>query len=117
MITSSQNPKLKLVRTLQGRAKERHEADAFVLEGVRLVEEALKANWQFQFVLFSDGLSERGEELIRALTANHVDVEEVSGDLLQKVSETETPQGILAVLPLADLPSPGSPNFVLIADQ
>lgn len=117
MITSGQNPKLKLVRALLGRSKERREAGMFVAEGVRLVEEAVKANWPFQFVLFSAGLSERGEELIKTLTANHVDVEEVSGDLLQKVSETETPQGILAVLPLADLPSPGSPNFVLIADQ
>jgi len=117
MITSSQNPKLKLVRALLGRAKERREADAFVVEGVRLVEEAVKANWQFQFVLFSDGLSERGKELVNTLTANQIEVEEVSGDLLQNVSETETPQGILAVLKLGNLPIPDSPNFILIPDQ
>ena len=117
MITSSQNPKLKLVRTLQGRAKERREANAFVVEGVRLVEEAVKADWQFEFVLFSDGLSERGKELVTTLTANQIEVEETSGDLLQNLSETETPQGILAVLPLANLPIPDSPNFVLIPDQ
>ena len=117
MITSSQNPKLKLVRTLQGRAKERREANAFVVEGVRLVEEAVKADWQFQFVLFSDGLSERGKELVKTLTANQIEVEETSGDLLQNLSETETPQGILAVLPLSNLPIPDSPNFVLIPDQ
>ena len=117
MITSSQNPKLKLVRTLQGRAKERREADAFVVEGVRLVEEAVKADWQFEFVRFSDGLSERGKELVTTLTANQIEVEETSGDLLQNLSETETPQGILAVLPLANLPIPDSPNFVLIPDQ
>ena len=117
MITSSQNPKLKLVRTLQGRAKERREANAFVVEGVRLVEEAVKADWQFEFVLFSDGLSERGKELVKTLTANQIEVEETSGDLLQNLSETETPQGILAVLPLSNLPIPDSPNFVLIPDQ
>jgi RNA methyltransferase, TrmH family len=117
MITSGQNPKLKLVRALLGRAKERREAGAFVVEGVRLVEEAVKANWQFQFVLFSDGLSERGKELVNSLTANQVEVEETSGDLLQNVSETETPQGILAVLQLSNLPIPDSPNFVLISDQ
>jgi TrmH family RNA methyltransferase len=117
MITSSQNPKLKLIRTLQGRAKERREADAFVVEGVRLVEEAVKTSWQFQFVLFSDGLSERGQELVKTLTANQIEVEEVSGDLLQNVSETETPQGILAVLELSNLPIPDSPNFMLIPDQ
>jgi len=117
MITSSQNPKLKLVRALLGRAKERRESNAFVVEGVRLVEEAVKANWQFQFVLFSDGLSERGKELVKTLTANQIEVEETSGDLLQNLSETETPQGILAVLPLSNLPIPDSPNFVLIPDQ
>ena len=117
MITSSQNPKLKLVRALLGRAKERREAGAFVAEGVRLVEEAASSNWGFRFVLFSHGLGERGKELIETLTANQIDVEEVSGDLLQNVSETETPQGILAVLPLAKLPIPDLTNFILIPDQ
>ena len=41
MITSPHNPKIKLVRALQGRAKERREAGAFLVEGVRLVEEAV----------------------------------------------------------------------------
>jgi TrmH family RNA methyltransferase len=117
MITSSQNPKLKLVRALLGRAKERREAGAFVVEGVRLVEEAVKTHWQFQYVLFSDDLSERGKELVNTLTTNQIEVEEVSGDLLQNVSETETPQGILAVLKLDNLPIPDSPNFILIPDQ
>ena len=52
MISSSQNPKLKLVRALLGRAKERREAGAFVAEGVRLVEEAVNSNWGFRFVLY-----------------------------------------------------------------
>jgi TrmH family RNA methyltransferase len=117
MITSSQNPKLKLVRSLQGRAKERREAGMFVVEGVRLVEEAVKAHWPFEFLLFSDGLSERGKELVNNLTADQIELEEVSGDLLQNVSETETPQGILAVLKLYSLPIPDSPTFLLIPDQ
>jgi len=117
MITSSQNTKLKLVRALLGRAKERREADMFVVEGVRLVEEAVKANWQFQFILFSDGLSERGKELVNTLTAKQIEVEETSGDLLQNASETENSQGILAVLQLSYLPIPDLPTFILIPDQ
>jgi len=117
MITSAQNPKLKLVRALLGRAKERREAGAFVVEGVRLVEDAVKASCQFQFVLFSDVLSERGKELVNTLTSKQIEVEETSGDLLQNVSETESPQGILAVLKLDNLPIPDSPNFILIPDQ
>lgn len=117
MITSSQNPKLKLVRALIGRAKERREANAFVVEGVRLVEEAVNAGWKFQFALYSDGLSERGSNLLNRLKANNGEVDEVSGDLLQKLSDTETPQGILAVIEFTDLPIPNLPNFIIIPDR
>ena len=117
MITSNQNSKLKLVRTLLGRSKERREANAFVVEGVRLIEEAVTAGWKFQFVLYSDGLSERGQDLLKVLSAHRVDVEEVAGDLLQKVSETETSQGILAVIEFTDLEIPDLLNFILIPDQ
>ena len=117
MITSSQNPKLKLVRSLMGRPKERREANAFVVEGVRLIEEAVMAGWKFQFALYSDGLSERGQDLLKVLLAHRIDVEEVAGDLLQKLSDTETPQGILAVLDFCNLDMPETFDFVLIPDQ
>jgi len=117
MITSSQNPKLKLARALQGRPKERREEGVFMAEGVRLVEEALAAEWPIRFVLYSDGLSERGKELVEKLKVAGLDVEEAAGDLLQAASGTETSQGILAVLELGTLPLPDSPNFILIPDQ
>lgn len=117
VITSSQNPKLKLAHALMGRPKERREANAFIVEGVRLIEEAVTTGWKFQFALFSDGLNERGQDLIKILNANRIDVEEVSGDLLQKVSDTETPQGILAVLEFTELPIPENADFILIPDQ
>jgi len=100
-----------------GRAKERREANAFVVEGVRLIEEAINADWQFQFALYSDGLSERGQALIETLSAQNIEVDDVAGDLLQKLSDTENPQGILAVLESTSLPLPDSPNFILIPDQ
>ena len=117
MITSSQNPKLKLVRALMGRARERREANAFVVEGVRLVEEAVNAGWKFQFALYSDGLSDRGRSLLNTLLTHQIDTEEVAGDLLQKLSDTESPQGVLAVLDDSQLPIPEVLDFVLIPDQ
>ena len=117
MITSSQNPKLKLARALAGRSKERREADAFLAEGVRLVEEALSADWPIRFVLYSSGLSERGQALVEKLKNAEIEIDEVSDDLLQAASETETSQGILAVLDHAPLSIPHSLNFVLIPDQ
>lgn len=117
MITSNQNPKVKLVRALLGRSKERREAGAFVVEGVRLFEEAVQAKWPIRFVLFDETLSERGKSQVEGLRSQGVDVEEVSASVMQALSETETPQGVLAVLEFFDLPIPTSPNFILIPDQ
>jgi TrmH family RNA methyltransferase len=117
MITSTQNPKLKLVRSLLGRPKERHTAGAFVAEGVRLVEEALTAGWPVRFVLYSPELSERGRELVKKLEADGCEVEQVAEPLLNAISRTETSQGLLAVLDYSPLPLPQPLNFALIADS
>lgn len=117
MITSSQNSKVKLVRALLGRAKERREAGAFVVEGVRLVEEAVDSRWNVRFALYDESLNERGKSQVEHLTLRGVEVEMISASLMKSLSETETPQGILAVLELTNLPIPNSPTFLLIPDQ
>lgn len=117
MITSNQNSKIKLVRALLGRAKERREAGMFVVEGVRLVEEAVKGDWRLETVLFDESLTERGKSQVESLKSKGVDVEEISADLMKSISETETPQGILAVLQFSN-PLISTPlDFVLIPDQ
>jgi len=117
VITSSQNPKIKLVRALLGRAKERREAGAFVVEGVRLVEEAETGGWRFRFALYDESLGDRGKLLMERLTARGVEVDEVSQSVMKSLSETETPQGILAVLELNQLPISHPSDFLLIPDQ
>jgi TrmH family RNA methyltransferase len=117
MLTSAQNPRIKLVRALTGRPKERREAGGFLAEGVRLIEEALAANWPFQFVLYSDGLSERGLQLQKRLEAKDIDTVRVKSELLQSLSHTETPQGMLAVLADFVIPALRAPDFVLILDS
>jgi RNA methyltransferase, TrmH family len=117
MITSNQNSKIKLVRALLSRSKERREAGAFVVEGVRLFEEAVNSHWGFQFILYDETLSERGKSKVESLKSQNVDVEEVSTSVMKSLSETETPQGILAVLSETRIPIPESLNFVLIPDQ
>lgn len=117
MISSPHNARIRLARSLLGRSRKRRQAGAFLTEGVRLIEEALAANWPFRFALYSKGLSARGRDLLGRLQAQGVDVEEVEPRLLQSLSETETPQGILAVLDDFRLPLPSSPDFVLIPDS
>jgi RNA methyltransferase, TrmH family len=117
MITSPQNAKLKLARSLVGRPKERLEEHAFLVEGVRLVEEALEADWPLRFVLYTDGINERGLALIKRLAAKNIEVEQVTQILLNSISGTENPQGILAVADLVPLSLPKRLDFILIADQ
>ena len=117
MITSNQNSKIKLVRALLGRSKERREAGAVVAEGVRLVEEAVKANWNCRFALYDETLNKRGKSQVESLRSRGVDVEEVSASVMKSISETEAPQGILAVLESTQLPITNHPNFILIPDQ
>jgi TrmH family RNA methyltransferase len=117
VITSPHNSKIKLVRALLGRARDRREEAAFVAEGVRLIEEAQTGNWKFRFALYDDSLGERGKAQVERLKSGGVHVEMVSDSLMKSLSETESPQGILAVLEFMPLPLPVSPDFLLIADQ
>jgi TrmH family RNA methyltransferase len=117
MITSTHNPKVQLVRGLLGRPKERLDQGAFVAEGVRLVEEALRARWPFRFALAGETLSERGQTLVTELQSQGVEVETAADHVLRSAGETENSQGILAVLEHTTLPIPPQPTFVLILDQ
>jgi TrmH family RNA methyltransferase len=117
MITSSHNPKIQQVRALLGRKQAREENRAFVVEGVRLAEEALTAGYRPTLVLYSGELSERGRVVLQGFSNIGADLEEVSPALLDGLSATETSQGLLAVCPLLELPLPEQLDFVLIADQ
>jgi RNA methyltransferase, TrmH family len=57
MITSTRNPKIQWVRSLQSRAQARREEGLFIVEGVRLVEEALNAGWDARLLLYTDDLA------------------------------------------------------------
>ena len=117
MISSLHNPRIQLVRSLLGRSKDRRETGAFLAEGVRLVEEAFAVDWPFRFVLAAESLGERGRLLVACLERRGVDVEMVVDNLMQSVTETETSQGILAVLEHSALAVPDQPSFVLIPDS
>ena len=116
MITSTHNPKIQRLRTLLNRRQEREEQGAFLVEGVRLVEEALHADWPLEMVLAGETLSERGKELARQLTQRGADVETVSDSVLAKLTETEASQGILAVASIQPRTLPSDWDFLVVAD-
>lgn len=117
MITSSHNPKIQMVKSLIGRRQVREDAQAFVVEGIRLAEEALLAGWVPSLVLHSGEVSERGQAVLAGFLRLGCDVEETSPKLLALLADTETSQGLLVVFSCRNLPLPEHPDFLLVADR
>lgn len=115
-IESPHNPRFQRVRGLLEHRKQRDDEQAFVVEGVRLVEEGLASGWQPAEVFYTAQLSERGLEVVRRFSNIGVDVQEIAPRLMDGLAGTETPQGLLAVFPLRRLPLSKHLDFVLIAD-
>lgn len=117
MITSAQNPKIKWLRQLQSSSRERREAGLIVAEGVRLLEEALAAGWQAQAVFCLEALEPRLQAVVDGFVACGAALETVAPHVLATASDTETPQGALAVLQLTQPQPPTQLDFVFIPDQ
>lgn len=116
MITSNQNPKVKRVRELLAKRTERDSSSAFVVEGVRLVEEALASLWPVELVLYSGHLSPRGQKILTSLANTGADIEEIASHIMDGLTDTETSQGILAVIRRREIDLPPEGNFFVIAD-
>lgn len=92
MLTSAESKLLHALKNRTGREKH----GAFVVEGVRVVEEALAANFDLKFAAVSTSLedTDRGRALLQSLEARTT-VRRVPH--LRDIAETETPQGVVAV--------------------
>jgi len=87
------NAQIKLVRKL-AQKKYRNELKLFVAEGLRLCEEVPPAQIEFGFYT-REFLS---DERARILVGRLKNLEEISSSTLEKISDTQTPQGILLVV-------------------
>ncbi len=117
MITSAANPKIKLVRALQTKRGRREAEQAFVVEGVRLVEEAARAGVAARLVLHAAGLDARSQAALEQLARLGGEVETVAAEVLAQASDTQAPQGLLAVLPWPVLGLPSPLSFALVLDR
>ena len=89
------NARFKLVRKLSQK-KFRRELKLFVAEGLRLCEEIPPALIEFGFFTREFLSDKRAQLLIERLT-KFAPLEEISPSSLEKISDTQTPQGILLV--------------------
>lgn len=114
MISSAQNPKIQMVRALQSRAGERRRSGSFVIEGVRLAEEALSSGWQAELVLYTGDLIPRGVEVVDGYRQRGAPAEMVTESVMRAASDLETPPGLLAVLQRKSWQPPERYDFILI---
>lgn len=98
-ITSSQNPVIKEIKALKER-KHREATGLFFIEGIKFVEEALKEKTGIVRVVISEQLplNKGGEEILSKVKACGCEMFSVPEGLFKEISDTQTPQGILAVI-------------------
>lgn len=92
MITSASNPQIKQVVSLQTRVKARYEQGLFVVEGRKMVEELPKDCLVKVFASEFYLNNVKNENFLKKFS-----VEPVLDVVFRRMSDTQTPQGVLAV--------------------
>lgn len=116
MIESVSNPMVRMLRALHSRDG-RREQGAFLIEGLRLVAEAVEASWPMPMVLFDPDRAEVDADLA-ALVGRIAGARPASPRVIVHASDTTTPQGIVAAAAMPKQTPPVAPEepVVLVVD-
>lgn len=109
IISSVQNQKVKQWVKLHNR-KEREKMGRFLVEGEHLVEEAMRSG-EVETLLLEEG---RDLPLWFSPYTNHVDQVILSAHVMSKIAETDTPQGIAAIVKMPEGDFQPSGDFLLL---
>lgn len=96
IITSSANPQVKNLIQLQKKAKARDEQGIFVIEGLKMFEEAREAGLLQKGFVSNSFYQEKVSENPNFFDGMEYEI--IGDSLFQNVSETKTPQGILGTV-------------------
>ncbi|MBP5158974.1 MAG: RNA methyltransferase, partial [Lachnospiraceae bacterium] len=116
MITSVSNPKIKNVRALLSKKKERDEQGCFVIEGRKPVLEALGSQLEVKEIYLAESFEDE------ALAGVPEDIAmRVSDRVFSQLSQTVTPQGVAAVVKmpsysLGDMVSNDASRLLILED-
>ena len=105
IITSRENPLIKLVAALQGSSEKRKRNGLFVLEGLRICKDACDNGIKFDKLIVSDAAAEKYAADTEKFSLISDECYKIPDSLFKKISDTKTPQGIIAV---AKMPVTGS---------
>ena len=114
LIRSARNPAVAHVRSLQ-RGSARRRAGHTVVEGPKLVAEALRAG-VVDSVLCVAEPSPAAAAVADDAASQGVPVRRCTDGVFDAVADTETPQGVLAVITTPDPPSVAGPALLLVLD-
>ncbi len=98
VITSKDNPLIKLVCSLQSSAKARKNEGLFVLEGLRICDDACDNSIRFDKLIISKTAIEKYAEELKKFFKNADEIYEIPDSLFTKISDTTSPQGVIAVV-------------------
>lgn len=104
MITSTSSSQVKHIVNLQKKSKSRKEEKQFVVEGIKMVSEAPKD--RLVKVYISETFKADNEEFLKKMNYEAVGkdvLEIVSDNVFVRMSDTQTPQGIMAVVKMSDV--------------
>ncbi len=96
-ISSKDNSLIKLVSALQTSAKARRENGLFVLEGLRICDDASSNGIQFDKLIVSENAKIKYKNEINDFAKNSIECYIINDSLFKKISDTQSPQGIIAV--------------------
>jgi TrmH family RNA methyltransferase len=118
MITSTNNPKVKLARSLLER-RGREKQGLCLAEGVRLIQDALRAGVHPALVFFVSSAQRLpgGQNLLGALEAAKAPLWELTPEVFETISETVTSQGVIAVFTIPEPEAHFDPTLVLVLDR
>jgi len=105
-ITSPDNAHIKYARSLH-KKRVRHREKRYLVEGLLLVAHALQRDRWPAFIFYSEAFAatERGKLLVESLSASEDSTTWcVPPGVMRLLSDTVTPQGIVGVMPMQDLP-------------
>ncbi|WMM23647.1 RNA methyltransferase [Tissierella sp. MB52-C2] len=96
-ITSSKNPLIKEIKSLY-RKKDRMKNKSFIIEGIKIVEEAIDNNYSIKNIIYTDQLfkTKDGEDFYQKIRSLE-NIVYVPDNIFKEISDTENPQGILGI--------------------
>ena len=113
-ISSTQNKRVRYVKSLQTKARLRRSERKLVLEGDRLIADALSGGGKPSLALYS--AKQADYEVIAQLQNRKCELHAVNDDILRYISDTQQPSGIVAVFAIPKPPLSQSATRILIFD-